>query len=68
MSYMKIIRPIFSGFSYIQYHSLPGSDYFVLFDLLDGNGALFAYVLCDIPFLRIRLIRIFGWKHSYSNL
>ncbi len=26
-----------------------GSDEFVLFDSLDGNGALFANVLCDIP-------------------
>ncbi len=35
--------------------SLPGSDHFVLFDL-DGNGALFENVLCDIPVLRINLI------------
>ncbi len=53
MSYMKII--IFSGFSYIlssiYCHSLSESDEFVLFDSLDGNGALFAYVLCDIPVL-----------------
>ncbi len=34
-------------------------------DSLDGNGALFAYVLCDIPVLHISLIWIFGWKHSY---
>ncbi len=44
--------------------SLPGSDDFVLFDSLDGNGALFANVLCNIPVLRIILTRIFGWKHS----
>ncbi len=44
--------------------SLPGSDHFVLFDL-DGNGALFENVLCDIPFLRINLIWIFGWKLIY---
>ncbi len=53
---------MFSGFSYIlsdiQCHSLPGSDDFVLFYLLDGNGALFAYVLCDIPVLHISLIWI----------
>ncbi len=30
--------------------SLLGSDDFVLFDLLEGNGALFANVLCDISF------------------
>ncbi len=41
-----------------------GSDDFVLFDSLDGNGALFANVLCDIPVLHISLIRIFGWKPS----
>ncbi len=33
--------------------SLSGSDEFVLFDSLDGNGALFTNVLCDIPVLRI---------------
>ncbi len=33
--------------------SLSGSDDFVLFDSLDGNGALFANVLCNIPVLRI---------------
>ncbi len=44
---------IFSG-------SLSGSDNFVLVDSLDGNGALFANVLCNIPVLRISLIRIFG--------
>ncbi len=38
---------------FLWYFSLPGSDDFVLFDSLDGNGALFAYVLCDIPVLRI---------------
>ncbi len=69
---MKMIRPIFSGFSYIlsdiSCYSLRGSDDFVLFYLLDGNGALFAYVLSDIPVLLINLIRIFGWKHSYCNL
>ncbi len=27
--------------------------------------ALFANVLCDIPVLRVHLIKIFGWKHSY---
>ncbi len=32
--------------------SSPGSDDFVLFDSLDGNGALFTNVLCDIPVLR----------------
>ncbi len=36
--------------------SLSGSDDFVLVDSLDGNGALFANVLCDIPVLRISLI------------
>ncbi len=45
ISYMKMI--IFSGFSYIvsdiYCHGLPESD----------NFALFAYVLCDIPVLRI---------------
>ncbi len=39
--------------------SLPGSDDFVLFDSLDGNSAVFAYVLCDITILRISLIQIF---------
>ncbi len=43
--------------------SLSGSDDFVLSDSLDGNGALFANVLCKIPVLRISLINIFGWKH-----
>ncbi len=33
--------------------SLSGSDDFVLFDSLDGNGALFANVLYDIPVLCI---------------
>jgi len=28
--------------------SLSGSDDFAFFDLLDGNSALFANVLCDI--------------------
>jgi len=42
--------------------SLTGSDDFVLSDSLDGNGALFAYVLCDIPVLRTSKILIFGWK------
>ncbi len=40
--------------------SLTGSDDFVLSDSLDGNGALFAYVLCDIPVLRTSKILIFG--------
>ncbi len=48
--------------------SLPGSDDFVLFDLLDVNSALFADVLYDISVLRISLIRIFGWKHSYCSV
>ncbi len=42
--------------------SLPWSDHFVLFDLLDVNGA---NVLCDIPVLRLNVIWIFGWNHSY---
>ncbi len=45
--------------------SLPASGYFVIFDSLNGNDALFTNVLCDIPVLRISLILIFGWKHSY---
>ncbi len=44
--------------------SLSGSDDFVLFDLLDGNGALFANVLCDIAILHTSSIRHFEWKHS----
>ncbi len=36
--------------------SLSGSDYFVFFDTLDGNGAL-SHVLCNIPVLRIGLIK-----------
>ncbi len=55
--YMKMI--IISGFAYfsvIYSASLSGSD-----DLaLDGNGALFANVLCKITVLHISLIRIFG--------
>ncbi len=41
----------------------------ILFSIsLDGNGALFTKVLCDIPVLHITLIRIFGWKHSYCKI
>ncbi len=36
-------------------------DKFVLFDSLDGNGALFANMLCNIP---ISLIHNFGWKQN----
>ncbi len=36
------------------------SDDFVLFNSSEGIGALVANVLCDIPILRIRLIRKFG--------
>ncbi len=58
MSYMKMI--LFGGFSYILSdiwcHSLTGSDDFVLFDSLDGNGGLFIYFLCTIPVLHISLI------------
>ncbi len=35
---------------------------------MDGNGALFVNVLCDIQILRTRLICNFGWKHSYCLL
>ncbi len=46
--------------------SLSGNYDFVIFDLLDGNGALFANVLRDIPVLRTRLIQIFSW--NFGNI
>ncbi len=62
---MKIIIVASPIFLVIFSASLSGSDDFVLFDSLDGNGALFAYVLCDIPVLCISYIFIFEWKDSY---
>ncbi len=49
--------------------SLSESNDFVLFDLLDGNGALFANVSCNIPILRIANSTLDGNKNlSYSFL
>ncbi len=46
--------------SYIYRASLSISDDVVIFDSLDGNGALFANVLCEIPVLHISLIKTLG--------
>ncbi len=55
--YHNIQNIIFSGFScfliVVFIVSLSISNDFVLFDAMDGNSALFANVLCDIPVLRI---------------
>ncbi len=40
----------------IQHNLKSGIDDFVLFNSLEGNGALFANVLCNIPILCISLI------------
>ncbi len=41
-----------------------GREDFVLFNALDGGGALFANVLCDNPILCMSLIGNFGWKQQ----
>ncbi len=46
--------------------SLSGNYDFVIFDSLDGNSALFANVLHDIPVLCTRLIQIFSW--NFGNI
>ncbi len=59
LSFMKIIewkKWLLLLFLVIFSASLSGSDYFVFFDTLDGNGAL-SHVLCNIPVLRIGLIK-----------
>ncbi len=54
LSYMTfIIQWLLVVFLVIFSASLSGSNAFVLMDSLDGNGALFANVLCDIPVLHI---------------
>ncbi len=50
---MKIIQWLLLVSLVIFTASLPGSDDLVFFDLSDGNGALFANVLCDITVLCI---------------
>lgn len=43
---------------------LPGSDDFVLFVSLDGNGALFSKLSCDIPILHTSYI----WNFQSGNI
>ncbi len=64
---LKLIYSVTSPILLVIFSTTVYQEVTILFsDSLDGNGALFANVLCDIPVLRISLFLIFKWKHHYA--